>query len=113
MCWSKRVKPQKQRGSEDMCGPYARQATRRAHRRPAEQEKAALTGLLEPVGAALQRLTGMHKSKVTGHSAYLSARPRRPAPTATWRCSGTPRRCVPPSADPALLCIAVRLALHN
>ena len=34
---------------------------------------AALAGLLQLVGAALQRLTGMHKSKVTGHSAYLSA----------------------------------------
>ena len=43
------------------------------HRRPAMQAKAALKGLLQPAGLALQRLTGMHKSKVTGHTAYLSA----------------------------------------
>lgn len=65
--------PQKQQGSDDTGESNARQQTRCAHRRPAEQAKAALTGLLQPVGAALQRLTGMHKSKVTGHSAYLSA----------------------------------------
>ena len=65
--------PQKQQGSGDTGEPTTRQKTRRAHRRPAEQEKAAQTGLLQPVGTALQRLTGMHKSRVTGHSAYLSA----------------------------------------
>ncbi|KAK9839811.1 hypothetical protein WJX81_003463 [Elliptochloris bilobata] len=41
--------------------------------RPREQAKAAMKGLLTPVGLALQHLTGMHKSKVTAHSAYLSA----------------------------------------
>ncbi len=40
--------------------------------RPTQQAAAAFTSLLGPVGVALQRLTGMHKSKVTLHSAYLS-----------------------------------------
>jgi hypothetical protein len=40
--------------------------------RPTQQAAAAFTSLLGPVGVALQHLTGMHKSKVTSHSAYLS-----------------------------------------
>ena len=74
MCWPKRVTRRRtSRDQGDTGEPTTRQKTGRAHRRPAEQEKAALTGILQPVGTALQRLTGMHKSKVTGHSAYLSA----------------------------------------
>lgn len=41
--------------------------------RPAEQSAKALKGLLAPTGVALQHMTGMHKSKVTAHTAYLSA----------------------------------------
>lgn len=40
--------------------------------RPTQQATTAFASLLGPVGTTLQRLTGMHKSKVTSHSAYLS-----------------------------------------